>query len=227
MKIKKLYQIDDGIYEFKNEKSSFILTKDSFFDEEDTCKKIEYKENMYRIWNYKKSKLGVIYKKKCKHIPSFKNKNILYLGASFGTTVSYISDILYESSGMIYAVEFSEVPLRSLIAISKKRTNILPIFADALHPETYSSIVNNIDIIYQDISQVNQIDIAMKNIYYFLNLNGFIILILKARSISSTLKINDIFNEEIKKIKLNKKLKILNIINLKPYYKDHLCIIIK
>lgn len=223
----KLYEIDDGVYELKNNNISYILTKDSYSDNINQNKKIKFNNEIYRVWNYKKSKLGTLYKKKCKGIPSFKNKNILYLGASYGTTVSHISDILYNENGIIYAVEISEFSMKSLINISKIRKNILPIFSNAYYPETYNFIVNNIDIIYQDISQINQFEIAMRNVDYYLNINGFLILILKARSISSTLEIEKIYNEEIKKIRSNNKLKIINIINLKPYYNDHLCIIAK
>ena len=55
---------------------------------------------------------------------------MLYLGAASGTTVSHVSDII-GPEGVVYAVEFSHRSGRDLVNMAKKRTNIVPIIADA------------------------------------------------------------------------------------------------
>lgn len=216
-----------GIYELKKNTKSYILTKNYTPSKKIYNEKLfQYQTDEYRVWDPKRSKLGALYKKNVK-ILELKNLNILYLGASFGTTVSHISDILYESSGMIYAVEFSEVPMNVLMNLSTERENIIPIYSNANFPETYKYIVNDIDLIFQDISQPNQIEIALKNLNLFLKNKGYLILIIKAKSISSTIKTKDIYKNEIKKINKQKNLKILKMIDLSPFHKDHLCVIIQ
>jgi len=58
---------------------------------------------------------------------------VLYLGAASGTTVSHVSDVI-GPTGIVYAVEFSLRSGRDLVNMAKKRTNIVPIIADARMP---------------------------------------------------------------------------------------------
>lgn len=218
-----------GVYISKKNNNNYILTKNSIKNDRVYNEKIfNFKNEQYRTWDPRRSKLGAIYKKKI-NVPSFKDLDILYLGASFGTTVSHISDILYDDNGrgIIYAIEFSDIPMRSLLLLSKKRGNILPIFEDAFFPERYEAIVTPVDLIFQDISQMNQINIAIKNSTMFLKKNCHLILIVKANSINSVLSTKIIYKEAISKINKTTNLKILKTIDLNPYYKDHLCILAK
>lgn len=217
---------NNGVYEYKKNNISYLITKSPNIKNDISNEKLIQliDLNYYRIWDPYKSKLGALYKKKIE-IPNLKNLSILYLGASFGTTVSHISDILFEGSGIVYAVEFSDIPMRSLLLLSKYRLNIIPIFSDAYFPESYLSIVNSVDLIFQDISQPNQVNIAIKNCNLFLKKNGCLILIIKARSINSFLNVNEIYNIELKKISDNKNIKILKTISLDPFHRDHLCVI--
>ena len=61
----------------------------------------------YRIWNPRRSKLSAALLNGLEKINLENDAKVLYLGASTGTTVSHISDIVTE--GVIYAVEFSPV----------------------------------------------------------------------------------------------------------------------
>ena len=47
----------------------------------------------YRIWDPWRSKLGAAIMKKIKHFPITSDSEILYLGASSGTTASHLADI--------------------------------------------------------------------------------------------------------------------------------------
>ncbi len=183
---------------------------------------IKYKGKELRSWNPYRSKLaaailnGFTFKIKV-------DSNILYLGAATGTTVSHISDICKE--GIIYAVENSSVAVKKLINVCEKRSNIIPIFEDANHPDRYSSIVTNVDLIYQDISQRSQAEIFSSNISRYLKKGGYGILMVKARSIDVSLKPKmayELVCSELKKSGL----KINEQVDLNPYVKDHLAIIV-
>ena len=65
---------------------------------------IQEKEE-YRIWNPRRSKLAAALLNGLENLDISEDAKVLYLGASTGTTVSHISDIV--TDGRIYAVEFS------------------------------------------------------------------------------------------------------------------------
>lgn len=185
-------------------------------------KLVKYKGKEYRSWNPYRSKLaaailnGYIFMAE----PAMK---ILYLGAASGTTVSYISDIVKD--GLIYAVEISPIAAKRLIGLSEKRKNVIPIFSDANHPDRYSSIVSNVDLIYQDISQRNQADIFISNVSRYLKKKKKSILMVKARSIDVSLKPKKVYELVCSNLEENN-LKIFDIIDLYPYEKDHSAIIV-
>lgn len=124
-----------------------------------------------------------------------KGDHMLYLGAGAGTTASHISDSL--SDGSIFAVEFAPVPFIKLTSLSGIKENIFPILSDAQKPEMYGLFVDKVDIVYQDVSQPNQIEIFANNMDYFGSQRG--ILMLKTFSLRSDFSID----KEIKKIKDN------------------------
>jgi len=164
-----------------------------FTQNPESCKGIKvYNEQLitennteYRSWNPFRSKLAAALLKGLK-IDIEVDAQILYLGAATGTTVSHLSDII--TNGTIYAVEISPVAVINLLKVSEKRPNIIPILSDANHPERYQSIVPQVDLIYQDISQRNQADIFTRNITTYLKPNGIGLIMVKARSIDVALK---------------------------------------
>jgi fibrillarin-like pre-rRNA processing protein len=185
-------------------------------------KLVKYKGKEYRSWNPYRSKLAAAILNGFNFMIE-PDMNILYLGAASGTTVSHISDIAKD--GLIYAVESSPFAAKSLIGLCEKRKNVIPIFADANHPDRYSSIVSNVDLIYQDISQRNQADIFISNVSRYLKSKEMSILMVKARSIDVSLKPKKAYDLVCKKLKENK-LKIVETIVLSPYEKDHAAIIV-
>ena len=99
----------------------------------------------YREWDPYRSKLAALFLEN--PISNFLNKdlNVLYLGASSGTTISHLSDIVKD--GIIYGVEFAERSIRQLIQNVAERDNIIPIFGDARYPTNYArSIFSEIDL---------------------------------------------------------------------------------
>ncbi len=170
-----------------------------------------YSGKYLREWNPKRSKLAAAIIKGLKEIPLNKNTNVLYLGASTGTTVSHVSDICY--NGKIFAVEFAYDPFVKLYNLAKIRSNIFPILDDANMPEKYRFFVDKINFIYQDIAQRNQVDIFNKNADLF-TCAKYAMLILKLKSISSRKNERFILNNAIRNIK---NFKIMEIIDLRPF----------
>ncbi|MCD5425033.1 MAG: fibrillarin-like rRNA/tRNA 2'-O-methyltransferase [Methanosarcinaceae archaeon] len=195
-------------------------------------KKRVYGENLfkinsnteYRIWNIRRSKIGAMLIKKF-NLPFKKDSKILYIGAASGTTVSHLSDIV--TDGVIYAVEFSNRPMRDLLKLSKMRPNIIPILADASKVDSFAHIVETVDIVFQDIAQSNQAEIAAKSVKRFLKKDGILILSIKARSINAVEIPRKVYESEISKLKndFGINFKILKKCELAPFHKDHIGIV--
>jgi len=176
----------------------------------------------YRSWNPFRSKLAAALLKGLT-INITADTQILYLGAATGTTVSHLSDII--TNGTIYAVETSPIAMKSLLKVSEKRPNIIPILVDANHPERYQSIVPLVDFIYQDISQRNQANIFTRNITTYLKSKGFGLIMVKARSIDVALKPKQAY-ELVSTHLQQEELKIKKTLELTPFEKDHAVILI-
>lgn len=180
----------------------------------------------YRTWDPRRSKLGAMVLKKF-NIPLKEDSKVLYLGAASGTTVSHVSDIV--SEGAVYAVEFAPRSMRDLIGLASRRKNVHPILADAGKPDSYAHIVEPVDLIFQDVAQPNQAQIAARNAASYLKRDGYLLLSIKARSIDTVANPKEVFKEEIKKLEqaFESKFEILNAKDLMPYHEDHMGILAK
>jgi len=180
----------------------------------------------YRTWDPRRSKLGAMVLKKF-NIPLKEDSKVLYLGAASGTTVSHVSDIVPE--GAVYAVEFAPRSMRDLIGLASRRKNVHPILADAGKPDSYAHIVEPVDLIFQDVAQPNQAQIAARNAASYLKKDGYLLLSIKARSIDTVANPKEVFKEEIKKLEqaFESKFEILNAKDLMPYHEDHMGILAK
>lgn len=177
----------------------------------------------YRLWDPIRSKLAAALVNGLKCLPIKEDSRILYLGASTGTTVSHISDIIGEH-GIVFAVEVAPRVAREFFErVVLKRSNVIPILSDARRPEKYLSIFSKVDVVYSDITQADQTDIALNNCKKYLKKGGSLILIIKSRSIDTTADPNEIFKSEINKIE-QAELNIKQIINLEPFDIDHVLI---
>jgi fibrillarin-like pre-rRNA processing protein len=149
----------------------------------------------------------------------------LYLGASSGTTVSHLSDII--PKGVVFGVEFAERSMRQLIQNTSERFNIIPILADANFPVSYAkSIFTAVDLVYQDVAQPNQAEIAISNCNYFMKDNGTLVLAIKSQSIDSVKKSKEIYAQE-KSILKDNGYDIIESINIHKYAANHISIIAK
>ena len=178
----------------------------------------------YRIWNPRRSKLAASLLNGLENLKLEESSKVLYLGASTGTTVSHISDIVI--NGKIYAVEFSPTTAKKWVQLSRQRSNISPILGDATKPKEYLNIVESVDLIYCDVAQPTQTELFMKNMNLFGKDNSMGLLMIKARSIDVVQKPKKIFKQQEKKLK-EKGFKINEKIKLEPYEKDHIALLIE
>ncbi len=216
-----------GIFLVRNEDRSTIATqslvpRQSVYGE----KVIRIEGNDYRLWSTRRSKLAAGIRNGLREMPIQPGSRVLYLGASSGTTVSHISDIV-GNEGVVYAVEFSPQVARKLIWLAETRKNIIPIISDARHPSRYASIVGGpIDIVYQDVAQSNQAKIFVDNLISFCSLGAYGVLAIKARSIDSTSDIDDVYNREIAEL-ASSGMELIDNINLEPLEKDHRLVVVR
>ena len=177
----------------------------------------------YRTWDPFRSKLAAAVMNGLDAIPFGPGSSILYLGASTGTTVSHVSDIV-GSGGMVFAVEHASRVARELLErVARHRSNVLPIISDARRPDAYSGMYGKVEAIYSDVAQPDQTQIAMTNCTKFLEPGGVLMMVVKARSIDVTHSPQEIARREVRK--LEQSFAIMQHIDLHPYDLDHAMVV--
>jgi fibrillarin-like pre-rRNA processing protein len=177
----------------------------------------------YRIWNPFRSKLAASIMNGLKDFPFNKKSDVLYLGVSTGTTISHISDIVGQD-GTIFGIEHATRVARDFLdRVASHRKNIVPIIQDARKPEEFFSVYKKVDVVYVDIAQPDQTDIAIENCKLYLKSGGYLFLIIKTRSIDVTKDPKRVIKNEIKK--LESLFEIKQTIDLQPYDKDHAMVV--
>lgn len=186
---------------------------------------IKRKGKEYRVWDYYRSKPAAAIKRGLKTFPIGAGMKILYLGIASGTTASHFSDIVGKS-GLIYGVDVSQRVLRDAIRMAELRNNIIPILADARKPEDYENIViEKVDLVYEDVASPDQIQILIRNAERFLKSGGWTMIAIKSQSIDVTKKPPEIYEMCLNELK--KHFKILEKVELDPYEKAHLFVVMK
>jgi len=179
----------------------------------------------YRIWDHYRSKPAAAIKKGLKKFPIKKGMVILYLGIASGTTASHLSDIIGKN-GIIYGVDISNRVLRELVSVAEKRGNIVPILADARLTEKYeSTILEKVDLVYEDVASPDQIEIMIRNARKFLKAQGLAMIAIKSQSIDVTRKPKEIYKRCLKG--LEEHFEILDKVELDPYEKAHMFVVMK
>ena len=190
-------------------------------------KRISVEENNqkteYRVWNPYRSKIGAYITAGVDLLGFGPGSKVLYLGAASGTTCSHVADVIGEH-GVLYGVEFSARCGRDLIAMAKKRTNVVPIIEDARKPWNYRFIVEMVDFVFADVAQPDQARIIALNCKHFLKNGGMFMIAIKASCIDSTKPPKVVFQSEVEKLK-QEGLTPKKFITLDPYQKDHAMIV--
>ena len=186
-------------------------------------KLVQHKGSEYRIWNPFRSKLAAAIMNDLKNFPFNHKSDVLYLGVSTGTTISHISDIVNQG-GTIFGIEHASRVARDFLdRVATHRKNIVPIIQDARRPEEFFSVYKKVDIVYVDIAQPDQTNIAIENCRLYLKSGGYLFLVIKTRSIDVVKDPKRVIKDEIKK--LETLFEIKQTIDLHPYDKDHAMVI--
>ncbi|HET6398330.1 MAG TPA: fibrillarin-like rRNA/tRNA 2'-O-methyltransferase, partial [Candidatus Thermoplasmatota archaeon] len=177
----------------------------------------------YRHWNPFRSKLAAL-ATVAKDTPWLDPKgDVLYLGASSGTTVSHVSDI---TSGIVYAVEFSARSVRDLLWNVEPRANVVPILDDAGFPERYAPyIAQPVAALVQDVAQRHQVDIFLRNLP-FVRPGGLGFLFVKARSINVAKGPQEIYAEVQARL-TQAGVRVVRQADLAPFEKDHMAFVVQ
>ncbi len=198
----------------------FVQTakRQSFFDE----RIVSHQQGLFREVDPERSKLFAAIAKGVSQLGLKEDSSILYLGASHGYTVSFLSDMV--TKGQIFALDFAPRVMRDMVFIAEQKENIAPVYANASHPETYANIPL-VDVVFMDVAQRNQVEIFKKNCDAFLKSGGFGLLALKARSMDMTKKPKDLFKQVRKELERN--FIVVDYRELDPFEKDHAFYVVK
>jgi fibrillarin-like pre-rRNA processing protein len=172
----------------------------------------------YRTWDPYRSKLAAAILKGLPEDAVDEGDAVLYLGTSTGTTSSHVSDLVGEK-GRLVGVEFAPRVAREFVEkVARPRKNVIPYVADARDPRKYSTM-GSVDVVYCDIAQQDQTDIAIANCRSHLKHEGFLLLVVKSRSIDVTKNPAEVFQEERRRLEQSG-FKVLQVIELSPYDRD-------
>ncbi len=147
----------------------------------------------YRSWDPWRSKLAALLLQSPPSDLLAPPGSVLYLGAAHGTTASHLSDLW--PAATIYAVEKAPSSFAHLLALARRRTNLLPLLADAQLPERYRADVGEVDLLYQDVAQRDQVRIFRENAEASLRTGGRGLLMLKVRSVTQRKPVGAIVRE--------------------------------
>lgn len=177
----------------------------------------------YRVWDAYRSKLSAALIKGLTKLPITFGSRVLYLGVSTGTTASHVSDIIGED-GVLFGVEVSPRVAREFIdRVAKLRKNVVPILADARKPEAYGLVYGKVDVVYCDVAQPDQTDIAISNCSMYLRNGGHLLLVVKSRSIDVRKEPEEVFEQEEAKLRENG-FELKRVVRLEPFDKDHIMV---
>ncbi len=136
----------------------------------------------YRVWDPWRSKLAAALVNDAPAALLAPPRAVLYLGGAHGTTASHLSDLWPRTP--VYVVEKSPSSFAPLLALARRRENLLPFLADAQLPERYRADVGEVDLLYQDVAQRDQARIFLENAEACLRDGGRGVLMLKVRSVT-------------------------------------------
>lgn len=170
-----------------------------------------------RVWDPYRSKFAAFFFKGG-GVDLEPGMTVLYLGAAHGTTVSHVADYVEA----VYAVEIAPRPMQDLLEVARRRTNIVPIMADAARPESYAPLVEPVDLLYQDVAHPEQVAIALQNCA-FLKPGGTLVLMLKTRSVDVRREPATVLDDATAAL-AGAGLAVQGSIWLEPYHRDHAAI---
>lgn len=180
-------------------------------------------DNYYlREWSPFSSKISAAIKKGFV-LPDLKNKDVLYLGSSTGTTVSHLSDL---EPKVIIGVDIASVTMLPFLELAKKRENVFPLLFDAGHLEDCTLLKGQrFDFVFQDIAQKNMVRTFIDAVKLFAK-PGTHAIALKTNSVDSTKTPKQVLDDSLKQFQ-DAKIKVEKVLDLNPFEKNHYFIVVR
>ena len=212
-----------GVFWIKSDGEEWLSTENMVPGMQAYKEKLLLKKGIeYRLWDPFRSKLAAAIFNGLEIFPFTYGSSVLYLGASTGTTISHISDIAGQK-GVVFGVEnASRVARDFLERVASHRKNIIPVIQDAKLPDCYFAVFRTVDVVYVDVAQPDQTDIAIANCRMYLKRGGYLFLVVKVRSINAVKSHRSVIDGEIKKLS---EFEVMQEIDLSPYDADHALVI--
>ena len=172
----------------------------------------------YRAWDPFRSKLAAAMLKGLPDDVIQEGFRVVNHGASTGTTVSHVTDQVGAEGGVV-GVEFAPRVAREFVEhVARERSNVIPFVADARDPSRYAVV--SADLVYCDIAQPDQTEIAIASCRKVLKAGGALLLVVKARSIDVLKEPEEVYSEEARKLE-KAGFGVKAVIELSPFDKDH------
>lgn len=177
----------------------------------------------WREWNPFRSKLAAALCSGLKDFPIREGSVVLYLGCAEGTSVSHVSDVVGKN-GLVVSVDISPKAMATFSKLVESRENIIPLLADANTPSLMQNDLGDFscDVVVQDISQRNQADIFVKNMRVFAKKGAHGLLVIKARSIDSSVSPQKVLERELALVERH--FSVLQVVDLNSFESDHFLI---
>ena len=192
----------------------------------------DYKENLvemngkqHSIWSPYMSKLAAAIINGMEIFPILKKTKILYLDPTSEKTIKHISDIVGINGKIFVVRNIMKNSKNFLEQIAKNRSNIFTIIPDKTNPARLTGMTEMVDVIYIDIAEHNQTEIAIQNCKNHLRIGGFLMLIVPTKNIDFANNTSKKNQEERKKLQTS--FDIIQEINLMDFFKEYSMIIAK
>ena len=184
---------------------------------------IKMNGNEYRIWKPYRSKLAAAIINGMEIFPILKKSKVLYFDTTMENTASHISDIV-GNDGKIFVVANSNKPSNFMQKMIDKRSNVTMVY----HTENlvqHKSINDKVDVIYMNVFDKNNLDIAILNSKAYLKDGGYLLLVVKTVDILVNKYGVEPENNPRKKIRML--FEMIQEINLADFFKGNTMIIAK
>ncbi len=188
-------------------------------------KLIKINGKQYNLWNPYTSKLAAAIVNGMEIFPILEKTKVLYLNSTIEKTLSHISDIIGVNGKIFILSDINENSKNFLENVMNDRTNVFTITRDNGDPVKFSSKTEMVNVVYVDITQHNETEVAIQNCKRYLRDGGFLMLVVPTKKIDFVNNPNGQNLEEIQK--LQSSFEIIQQINLTDFFKEHSMIIAK
>ena len=182
----------------------------------------EINGKQYNVWNPYTSKLAAAIVNGMEIFPILEKTKVLYLNTTIEKTLSHISDIIGMNGKIFVVRDMVENSKNFLEKVRNNRVNIFSITREKGVPARFSS-TEMVNVVYVDITQHNETEVAIQNCKNYLRNGGFLMLVVPTKKIDF---INNPSKQNLEEMqKLQSSFEIIQQINLTDFFKEYSMII--